>query len=56
MATPVFLPEKFHGQMSLAGYRPEGRKESDKTEYTHMCANTHTLGRFPTEADVFWGI
>ena len=25
--TPVFLPEKFHGQRSLAGYSPWGHKE-----------------------------
>ena len=30
--TPVFLPGKFHGQRSLAGYSPWGRKESDTTE------------------------
>ena len=30
--TPVFLPGKSHGQRSLAGYRPRGRKESDMTE------------------------
>ena len=30
--TPVFLPEKFHGQRSLADYRPRGRTESDMTE------------------------
>ena len=30
--TPVFLPEEFHGQRSLAGYGPKGRKESDTTE------------------------
>ena len=29
--TPVFLPGEFHGQMSLAGYGPWGRKESDTT-------------------------
>jgi len=28
--TPVFLPEKSHGQ-SLEGYRPWGCKESDMT-------------------------
>ena len=28
--TPVFLPGKFHGQRSLAGYSPWGSKESDK--------------------------
>ena len=30
--TPVFLPGKFHGQRSLAGYSPRCRKESDTTE------------------------
>ena len=33
--TTVFLPGKTHGQMSLAGYSPWGRKESDTTERTH---------------------
>ena len=31
---PVFLPGKFHGQRSLAGYSSWGRKESDTTEHT----------------------
>ena len=36
--TPVFLLEKFHGQKSLVGYSPWGRKESDMTEaYMHAC-------------------
>ena len=30
--TPVFSPEEFHGQGSLAGYSPWGRIESDTTE------------------------
>ena len=30
--TPVFLPGKSHGQRSLGGYSPWGRKESDTTE------------------------
>ena len=30
--TPVFLPGEFHGQRTLAGYSPWGRKESDMTE------------------------
>ena len=34
--TPVFLPGEAHGQRSLAGYSPWGRKESDTTE--HTCA------------------
>ena len=36
--TPVFLPGKSHGQRNLAGYSPQGRKESDTTEATkHAC-------------------
>ena len=31
--TPVFLPEKSHGQRSLAGYGPWGPKESGMTEW-----------------------
>ena len=30
-STPVFLPGKSHGQRSLEGYSPQGRKESDTT-------------------------
>ena len=37
--TPVFLLGESHGQRSLAGYSPRGRKESDMTEQLH----THTL-------------
>ena len=29
---PVFLPGEFHGQGSLEGYSPWGRKELDMTE------------------------
>ena len=32
--TPVFFPGESHGQRSLAGYSPQGRKESDTTEET----------------------
>ena len=32
--TPVFLPGKSRAQRSLAGYSPQGRKESDTTEAT----------------------
>ena len=32
LPTPVFLPEKFHGQRSLAGHRPWGHKEMDTTK------------------------
>ena len=30
--TPVFMPGKFHGWKSLAGYSPWGHKELDMTE------------------------
>ena len=30
--TPDFLPGQSHGQRSLAGYSPGGRRESDMTE------------------------
>ena len=33
MATPVFLPGKFHGQRSLAGYSSWGLEELDTTEW-----------------------
>ena len=34
-STVVFLPEKFHGQRSLAGYCSWGHEESDSTGHTH---------------------
>ena len=33
-STPVFLPRESHGQRSLVGYGPHGRKETDMTEAT----------------------
>ena len=46
--TPVFFPGESHGQKSLVGYSPWGRKESDTAEVTwhacmlsdHICAST----------------
>ena len=35
---PVFLPGKFHGQRSLAGYGPRGLKELDTIEDAHRHA------------------
>ena len=40
--TPVFLPGKFHGQRSLAGYSPSGHKESNPTS-THRTKDTGNL-------------
>ena len=34
--TPAFLPGDSHGQKSLAGYSPRGRKELDRTEQLHF--------------------
>ena len=37
-APPVLLSGESHGQRSLAGHGPQGRKESDMTEVTqHEC-------------------
>ena len=35
-STPLFLPEKFHGQRSLAGCSPWCCKELDMTEWLHF--------------------
>ena len=37
--TPVFLPEKFHGQRCLVAYIPWGHKGIDTTE--QLCTQTH---------------
>ena len=39
--SPVFLPGKFHGQRSLAGYSPRDCKQSDTTE--HMTLTIVTI-------------
>ena len=39
--TPVFLPGKFHGQRSLAGYSPWDRKELNTTECVHARVEVH---------------
>ena len=45
--TPVFLPGEAHGQRSLAGYSPQGHKESDTTEETeHKHTFRHSQARF----------
>ena len=45
MNTPVFLPEKSHGQRSLAGYSPWGGKELDTTEPTNTNLNLARIQR-----------
>ena len=50
LPTLVFLPGRFHGQRSLAGYSPWGCKESDTTELlTHTHTHTHTCARAHTQ-------
>ena len=38
---PVFLSGKSHGQRSLVGYSPWGRKESNTTERLHFLFHTY---------------
>ena len=38
LPTPGFLPGEFHGQRSLEGYSPWGRKELDMTEQLSLFA------------------
>ena len=44
--TPVFLTGASHGQRSLAGYSPWGRKESDMTEVTEHRHSTCPLSQW----------
>ena len=46
--TSIFLPGKSHGERSLVGYSPWGRKESDTIERAH----THTFQLLCAEAKV----
>ena len=44
--TPVFLPGESHGQSSLVGCSPWGRKESDTTERLHFHFHVITVSQF----------
>ena len=51
--SPVFLPEKFHGQRILVGYVSLGCKVLDMTNSTHTCSlqpltATHCRGVYYT--------
>ena len=46
--TAVFLPGKSHGQRSLAGYSPWGRKESDTTEQLSTAQHVTPLYAYTT--------
>ena len=52
--TPAFLPGESYGQRSLAGYSPQGRKESDMTEVSeHISTRTCTYYS-PPGSSVLW--
>ena len=59
--TPVFFPEKSHGQRSLAAYSPWGHKELDTTEWLSMHTYNDimlypvTLLTFLTSSSSFFG-
>ena len=53
--TPVFLPGKFHGQRSLVGYSPWGRKESNISEWltsSLLSGQGHVKG--PVKRWTYW--
>ena len=62
--TSVFLPGKFHGQRSLAGYSPKGHNESDTTEQLSAHALSHWAsdcagrcrGGLPLNHEGNWGL
>ena len=51
--TPVLLPGKYHGQRSLVGYSPWGRKESDTTERLHFTFPSTMYARCSTSLATF---
>ena len=47
----IHLPGKSHGQRSLVGYSPWGRKESDTTERLHF--TLHNLSKYTHNCTIF---
>ena len=47
LTSPLFLPGESHGQRSLVGYSPWGRKELDTTELAHVCTHWVLWSRGP---------
>ena len=45
VATPVLLPGKSHGQKSLLGCSPGGRKELDRAERLHFHFSLSCIGK-----------
>ena len=48
--TPVLLPGKSHGQRSVVGCSPWGRKESDMTERLHFTSGVPEVKSLPSNA------
>ena len=48
--TPLFLPGKFHGWRSLAGYSPWGRKRV-RNDWAHMYQSSSWAGEMPWRRD-----
>ena len=56
--TPVFLPGESHGQRSLVGYSPRGRKESDNFTFTKylLLSFNHCLSSIYYKSDSLFSI
>ena len=46
---PVFLPGDSHGERSLVGYSPWGRKESDMTEQLSLSSYSRKVRQLSVE-------
>ena len=53
---PIFLPGKFHGQRSLAGYSPWGHKEADTTDWVNARADKYKWDIFFTGYTIIPGV
>ena len=52
--TPIFLPGESHGQRSLVGYSPWGRKEMDMTEGANTYLHTLLYIKQVTRKDLLY--
>ena len=50
----MFLPVESHGQRSLEGYSPQGRKELDRTERLHFLF--YIVGTQETMVEKYWAL
>ena len=51
--TPILLLGKCHGQRSLAGYSPQGCKESENTEHLSICRGDNLTEITPVALSAF---